>query len=172
MAAPMGFEPTTHGLTDRCSNQLSYRAIFEDSSQISEIVAHYFTKELNGTSARIWTKIDGVLNRKVRNRTPWYEIWSLTLAQLSLNLPTYIFSCIGRHWYKIKRRWYIIPVHNYNNLDIVILRGGVIKRPCTKKWWVHVSIWIYNYYKSCHNLFSPSFILHIYYNKFFKICQL
>ena len=51
MAAPMGFEPTTHGLTDRCSNQLSYRAIFGDSSQISEIVAHYFTKESNGTSA-------------------------------------------------------------------------------------------------------------------------
>ena len=53
MAAPMGFEPTTHGLTDRCSNQLSYRAIFGDSSQISEIVAHYFAKESNGTSARI-----------------------------------------------------------------------------------------------------------------------
>ena len=94
----------------------------------------YFTKEPNGTSARIWTQIDGFGDRS----------------------PT-----IGRHWYKIKRRWYIIPVHNYNNLDIVILRGGVIKRPCTREWWIHMSIWIYNCYKSCHNLFSFFYLTYI-----------
>ena len=44
-------------------------------------------------------------------------------------------------------------IYNYSNLDIVILRGGVIKRPCTREWWIHMSIWIYNCYKSCHNLF-------------------
>ena len=46
--------------------------------RISGVAAHYFTKEPNGTSARIWTQIDGFGDRS----------------------PT-----IERHWYKIKRRW-------------------------------------------------------------------
>ena len=30
------------------------------------------------------------IRRKVTNRTPYYEIWSLTQAQLSLKLPTHM----------------------------------------------------------------------------------
>ena len=59
MAAPVGLEPTATRLMAECFNQLSYGAIFGDSSQIalriSWVATHYFAKESNGISARIRT---------------------------------------------------------------------------------------------------------------------